>query len=138
MRKTERIIELFKEMTDGDLINIWNEYCREVNKYDDEILDAYELEEWINNSNDTMNILNRFYFGSDDEQPNTSANPNRNYFTFNGYGNIISFDYIYNSYTEEFSYIDAEELAEYIVENENSFYNDEVQEILDEEENEKE
>lgn len=128
----ERIIDLFKEMNDGEVISVWNEYCREVNKFDDEIMDAYELEEWVNNSGDTMNILNRFFFGSDEEREGTSANPNRNYFTFNGYGNIISFDYIYNQFTDEFYYVDADELAEYIAENEEAFYNDEIQEILDE------
>ena len=128
----ERIIDLFKEMNDGEVISVWNEYCRKVNKFDDEIMDAYELEEWANNSGDTMNILNRFFFGSDEEREGTSANPNRNYFTFNGYGNIISFDYIYNQFTDEFYYVDADELAEYIAENEEAFYNDEIQELLDE------
>ena len=128
----ERIIDLFKEMNDEEVISAWNEYCREVNKFDDEIMDAYELEEWANNSGDTMNILNRFFFGSDEEREGTSANPNRNYFKFNGYGNIISFDYIYNQFTDEFHYVDAEELAEYIAENEEAFYNDEIQEIIDE------
>ena len=128
----ERIIDLFKEMNDEEVISAWNEYCREVNKFDDEIMDAYELEEWANNSGDTMNILNRFFFGSDEEREGTSANPKRNYFKFNGYGNIISFDYIYNQFTDEFHYVDADELAEYIAENEEAFYNDEIQEIIDE------
>lgn len=128
----ERLIEAFKEMNDDEVISVWNEYCREVNNFDDEIMDAYELEEWANNSGDTMNILNRFYFGSDEEREGTSANPNRDYFTFNGYGNIISFDYIYNQFTDEFYYIDADELAEYIAENEEAFYNDDIQDILDE------
>lgn len=128
----ERIIDLFKEMNEGEVISVWNEYCSEVNKFDDEIMDAYELEEWANNSGDTMNILNCFFFGSDEEREGTSANPNRNYFKFNGYGNIISFDYIYNQFTDEFHYVDADELAEYIAENEEAFYNDEIQEIIDE------
>ena len=128
----ERIIDLFREMNDEEVISVWNEYCREVNKFDDEIMDAYELEEWANNSGDTMNILNCFFFGSDEEREGTSANPNRNYFKFNGYGNIISFDYIYNQFTDEFHYVDADELAEYIAENEEAFYNDEIQEIIDE------
>ena len=128
----ERIIDLFKEMNECEVISVWNEYCRETNKFDDEIMDDYELEEWANNSGDTMNILNRFFFGSDEEREGTSANPNRNYFKFNGYGNIVSFDYIYNQFTDEFYYVDADELAEYIAENEESFYNDEIQEIIDE------
>ena len=130
--KKERILEVIKQMDDCDIIQLWNEYCQDANRYDDEIIDAHTLEELIENSNDTMNWLNRFYFGYDDYNKEGSANPNRNYFTFNGYGNIISFDYIYNSYTEEFSYIFVDELINYIVENENSFGVDEIQEILEE------
>ena len=130
--KKQQLINLFKEMSECELVCVWNEYCYETNRYDDEILDAYRLEE-IFNCEDILNILNRFYFGSDDERENTSANPNRNYFTFNGYGNIISFDFIYNSYTDEFLYVDVDDLADYILENENALYNDEIQDILDEE-----
>ena len=138
MCKVEMLIDLFKEMNESELISVWNEYCREVNKYDDEIMTAYDLEEWVNNSNDTINILNRFFFGYDDMNREGSANPNRDYFTFNGYGNIISFDYIYNEYVDEFYYIEVEELAEYIIENKNSFYNDEIQDFLDQYEEESE
>lgn len=128
----EKILEVIKGMEDSDIVQLWNEYCQDANRYDDEIMDAYTMEEWITNSNDVMNILNRFYFGSDEEREGTSANPNRDYFTFNGYGNIISFDYIYNSYTEEFSYIFVDELIDYIIENENAFGVDEIAEILEE------
>ena len=130
----EKILEVIKEMEDGDIISLWNEYCYDANRYDDEIIDAYKLEELIENSNDAMNWLNRFYFGYDDYNKEGSANPNRNYFTFNGYGNIISFDYIYNSYKEEFSYIFIDDLIDYIIENENAFGVDEIEEILEESE----
>ena len=128
----EKIKNVFREMDNSDIVYIWNEYCQSAYRCDDEILDAYTMEEWITNSGDVMNILNRFYFGSDEEREGTSANPNRNYFTFNGYGNIISFDYIYNSYSDEFYYIWIDELIDYIVENRESFGNYEIEEILEE------
>ena len=134
MTRTEKIINLFKEMSDSDLVSIWIEYCMAVNRYDDEIMNAYDLEEWADNCDDKIGLLNRFYFGSDEGREGTSANPNRNFFTFDGYGNIISFNYVYNQFTDEFYYIDAEDMAEYIVENEEAFYNDDIQEILDIEE----
>ena len=134
MTRTERIIELFKEMSESDLIRVWNDYCIESQHYDDEIMDAYELEEWANNYEDKIGLLNRFYFGSDEGREGTSANPNRDYFTFDGYGNIISFNYVYSQFTDEFYYINAEDMARYIVENEEAFYNDDIQEILDTEE----
>ena len=132
----EKLLQAFKEMDDREIISVWNEYWHAENRYDDEILDAYTMEEWVKNCDDPMNLLNRFYFGSDDRETGTSANPNRNYFTFNGYGNIISFDYIYNKFSDEFYYIEIDDLIEYIVSNEESFYNGDIQEILDEYENE--
>lgn len=137
----EKLLELFKNMDDSDIISVWNEYCSMVNCFDDEIMDYETLEEYISNDskNDTITWLNRFYFGSDDySSEEGSANPNRNYFTFNGYGNIVSFDYIYNSCSEEFNHIDIDALIDYIVENKESFYNDDIQKILDEEETEEE
>lgn len=134
----EKLLELFKNMDEDDLVSVWNEYCRETNRCDDEILDSYSLEELIRNGNqdDPFNWINRFFYGSDDYSEDGSANPNRNYFKFNGYGNIVSFDYIYNSYSEEFNHIDIDALIDYIIENKESFYNSDIQEILDEEESE--
>lgn len=132
----EKLLELFKSMDDSDVVSVWNEYCYASNNYDDEIMDYDRLEEYISNDskNSTIYWLNRFYYGSDDySNEEASANPNRNFFTFNGYGNIVSFDYIYNSYSEEFNHIDIDTLIDYIVENKESFYNDDIQAILDEE-----
>lgn len=131
MERFERVMDVLKEMDDSELVSVWNEYCYATNRYDDEILDAYSMEEWIENAKDKISLLNRFYFGSDAYDEKSSANPNRNYFTFNGYGNVISFDYIYNSYTNEFNYIDADDLVDYIIENEEAFYNNDIQDILD-------
>lgn len=129
-----KILATIKEMTDSEIVTLWNEYARQANRYDDEILDSYELEEWLSNAGDTISILNRFYFGSDAYNKEGGANPNRNYFTFNGYGNIISFDYIYNQYLTEgegFEYIEISDLINYIIDNNDPLYNDDIQEILD-------
>ena len=138
MERFERIMDVLKEMDDSELVSVWNEYCYATNRYDDEILDAYSMEEWIENAEDKISLLNRFYFGHDDMDENGSANPNRNYFTFNGYGNVISFDYIYNSYTNEFNYIYVNDLIDYIIENEDSLCNDDIQDILDDAEDDAE
>lgn len=128
----EKLLELFEAMADSDIVAIWNEFCYETNNYDEEIFDADTLEEMINSSNESgLYWVNRFFFGSDDYGDN-SANPNRDYFKFNGYGNIVSFDYIYNSYSHEFNHIDIDDLINYIVENSESFGNDEIAEILEE------
>ena len=95
-------------------------------------MDEYQIEEWASDSGDVMNILNRFYFGSDDERPGSSANPNRNYFTFNGYGNIISFDYIYNQFTDEFYHIFEDDLIDYMIKESRHFDNSEIECLIDE------
>ena len=134
----EKLLELFKDMDDSDIVSVWNEYCYASNSYDDEILDYDRLEDLIkcDSQNDAFYWINRFFYGSDDYSNEGGANPNRDYFIFNSYGNIISFDYIYNSYSEKFNHIDIDALIDYIVENKESFYNDDIQAILDEEENE--
>ena len=129
----ERILNTIKEMDDNEIMYLWNEYCRESGRYDDEILDADTLEEMINNSSEgALFWINRFFYGHDELDENSSANPNRDFFAFNGYGNIISFSYIYNSYTDTFYNMDIDSLVDYIVENNDSLYNDDIQEILDE------
>ena len=113
-----KILEVFKNMDDSEIVRVWNEYCYENNMYDDEILTYDSLEELIQSSKDPMSWINRFFYGSDDYSTEEgSANPNRDYFTFNGYGNIVSFDYIYNSYKDEFSHIDIDSLIDYIIDN---------------------
>ena len=133
--KNEKLLELFTNMDDSELVSVWNEYCCTTNS-EGEILDYETLEEYISNdsTHNTLDWLNRFYFGSDEYSTEEgSANPNRNYFTFNAYGNVISFDYIYYSYTKEFNHMDIDELIEYIIENDDALYNDDIQEILDNE-----
>ena len=131
----EKIRSIFEEMDDAEIVSIWNEYCYDCNLYDDEILDYERMEELIQNSNeDGMYWINRFFYGSDDYSTEGSANPNRDYFTFNGYGNVISFDYIYNSYTNEFNHIDIDDLIDHMIENKESFGNDEIEELFEEEE----
>ena len=132
----------FTSLEDGEIVAIWNEYVRETSCYDDEIFDFDTMEEMIENSSEGgLYWVNRFFYGSDDYNSESGANPNRNYFTFNGYGNIESFDYIYNSYSDTFNHIEIDDLINYIIENNESFYNDKIENILEEaqeEENEEE
>ena len=68
---------------------------------DDRYYSMYEMDELFNDM-PTINLLNRAYFGYDLETWHTDShgekeygpfNPNRDYFTFNGYGNFVSADY---------------------------------------------
>lgn len=127
----EKILNAIKTMDDSSIVSLWNEYCYNTNNYDDEIMDAYAFEEYARGC-DPMELLNRMYFGHDEFDESSSANPNRNYFCFNGYANIISFDYIYNSYNDKFYNMDIDALVDYIIDNEDSLNNSDIEEILDE------
>ncbi len=132
--KNEMLRDLFTSFDDSVLITLWNEYCYECNMYDDEIFDNDTLEEMIKCSNeDGLYWINRFFYGSDDYTDNGSANPNRNYFKFDGYGNIVSFDYIYNQFSDTFNHIDIDDVIDYIIENDNDFNYPEIRDILDNE-----
>lgn len=122
----------FTELDDCKIVAVWNEYVRETSCFDDEIFDFDDMEEMIANSNEGgLFWVNCFFYGSDDYNKETGANPNRNYFTFNGYGNIESFDYIYNQYSDTFNHIEIDDLINYIIENNDSLYDDGIEEILD-------
>ena len=131
--KLSKILETLKEMDDNELVTFWNEYCSSNSYYDDIIYDYDAMVEMMSDgSNDAMYWVNRFFYGYDEfNGSGNSANPNRNFFIFNGYANIVSFDYIYNEYADEFYNMDADALVDYIVENSDALYNDTIQELLD-------
>ena len=121
----KKIIEYFEENEE-----IFNECIEELDAYngylcDDRYYSMDELNEFYSGS-DPIEILQRAYFGRDDDTWTTDAsgnktygefNPNRDYFYFNGYGNLVSSDYKDYSYkldkyfiealSENRSYIDA-------------------------------
>ena len=127
----ERLAEVIKDMEDSDLIAMWNEYCMtdgdpdNMIYSDDEFMDLMEMSQ-----ESPVYWLNRFFFGNDEGREETSANPNRNYFTFNGYGNVISFDYLYNKFSEEYYFMDTESLIDAIVSNRKDYENEEIAEVL--------
>lgn len=85
-----------------------------------------ELPELFNGYN-AIDLLNRAYFGRDNDSWHTNShgekeyysfNPNREYFTFNGYGNLISSNYKdYSVYLDEY-------FIENLIENQNYLYLD--------------
>lgn len=95
------IIEYFKENEDVfnnciEELDGWNGYLNDDRYYSmDELAELYC-------GVDPIELLNRAYFGYDAETWHTdshgekvygSFNPNREYFTYNGYGNLVSADY---------------------------------------------
>ncbi len=131
-----QIMEVLKGLDDNDMVNVWNEYCERTNSYDDRIEDMGSLDE-IFCGQDATYILNRAFFGHDQWSDDSAFNPNRSWFTFNGYGNLISLDWIgYNEYADKFGdCIDEDAIVDYVIDNMDSLNNDEITNILDEYEN---
>lgn len=101
MANYEKIMEYFKENEE-----VFNECIEELDSYngylgDDRYYCMEELQE-LYYGVDPMEILNRAFYGYDAETWTTNSfgekkygafNPNREYFYYNGYGNLVSADY---------------------------------------------
>ena len=97
----KNIIEYFEQNED-----VFNDCIEDLDSYngylgDDRIYSMEELDE-IYNGQEPTEILRRAFYGYDAETWHADShgekeygpfNPNRDYFTFNGYGNFVSADY---------------------------------------------
>ena len=97
----DEIIQYFKENED-----VFNDCMEELDSYngylgDDRYYDMEELND-IYSGQEPQEILFRAFYGFDADSWHTDSrgdkeyrafNPNRNYFYFNGYGNLVSSDY---------------------------------------------
>ena len=99
--KINAIIEYFEENEET-----FNDCIEELDAYngylsDDRYYNMEDLDEFFSNT-PPIDLLNRAFFGYDEETWTKNErgektygpfNPNRDYFTFNGYGNLVSADY---------------------------------------------
>ena len=117
-RTQEDVEEYLTQISDDDLVNYWNIRCRE--EYpDDEI--SFNDEEFfeVYFGNKIMDAIRAVCFGE--------YNYQNKYVKFNGYANLETF----NDPSDE---IDIPELATYILEHEDDFYDIELIDKEDEEE----
>jgi hypothetical protein len=138
----KKIIAYFEDNNE-----IFNECIAELDSYNGYLGDNryYEMEllNEIFSENEPLEILNRAFFGHDEDDWHTDGsgnkiysefNPNKDYFKFNGYGNLISTNYPdYSDYIDEY-------VIEEMSENRREIYaiddNEELSELFDELENE--
>lgn len=137
-RALKKIIEYFEN--NEDIFNTCIEELDSYNGYlnDDRYYQMEELNEFYHGSS-PLEILERAYYGRDDDTWTTDANgnksygefnPNREYFYYNGYGNLVSSDY--KDYSAHLDHYAIEEM------NENRRYidsiddNDELSALFDE------
>ena len=116
--------EYLDTLDDGEKVNTWNDYTDAANSPDDRIYSMDEFDEIFSNTKPWEIARACFY--------SRRFNPSDSWFWFNGYGNVESADYI--SDHDDRSPIDLDEVAEYIVSNDDELFNDDIRAILDGEE----
>ena len=119
----KKIIAYFEE--NEDLFNSCMEELDSYNGYlgDDRYYSMDELDEFYNGT-EPLEILRRAYYGRDDDTYTTDSNgnrtygefnPNRDYFYYNGYGNLVSSDYKdYTAHLDEYAIEAMSENRSYI------------------------
>lgn len=111
MKRVERINDYLESLLDrGRISIIWNEYCG----IDDCVYPMGELDEVLGGTAPS-DILRASYYGD--------FNPNDDYFKYNRRGNLVSTSTIRE-------WVDIDELAEYIDENEEDYGVPELRDIL--------
>lgn len=140
----KKIIEYFEENESA-----FNECIEELDSYNGYLNDdRYYLMEDLNEhfcNVAPLDILQRAYFGRDDDTWTTDAsgnktygefNPNRDYFYYNGYGNLVSSDYKdYSAHLDSYAVEEMNENRSYIYSIEDD---DELAALFDEMEEETE
>lgn len=125
MRETtvKKIIDYFND--NEDLFNSCMEELDSYNGYlgDDRYYSMDELDEFYNGT-EPLEILRRAYYGRDDDTYTTDSNgnrtygefnPNRDYFYYNGYGNLVSSNYKdYTAHLDEYAIEAMSENRSYI------------------------
>ena len=114
----EKIIAYFEENED-----VFNSCIEELDSYngylgDNRYYEMYLLDEFYGSAN-PLELLQRAYFGRDDDTWTTDNNgnktygefnPNREYFYYNGYGNLVSSDY--KDYSAQLDHYVVEDMSE--------------------------
>lgn len=131
----EKLFNLFEN--NEELFNAAIEELDGYNGYlgDDRYYDMDEIKQHFCDA-DPVNLLQRAFFGYDAETWHTDAhnnkiygafNPNRNYFKYNGYGNLVSCNYKDYSAHLDGWFIDS------LIENVSNLYlDDKITEIIEE------
>ncbi len=132
--KKQLLMELFENNE-----NLFNQTIEELDSYngylgDDRYYEMDMLSEFYNGT-DPIELLNRAYFGYDADNWHTNShgekeynsfNPNREYFTYNGYGNLVSTNY------KDYSALLDQWFIDSVIENQDCLYlDDEITKILE-------
>lgn len=112
----QKIIEILEDMDTAKIVQIHNEYCEAANYMNDYIFGMEMFDEMERNRTPTEIA----------EDVSGDFNINDKYFYYDGYANLHSF-----TYWEVDKIIYPSEIAQYIIDNEETFGNYEIEEILE-------
>ena len=102
----------------------FNDLMDDLGYYDNWIYSMDEFDDLISES--AYDAIRMAFYGERFNFKHDSFNPNDEYFTFNGYGNLVSIpDYYLQEYCDQFK----DELLEYV--NDNDIYLDGVEPIIE-------
>ena len=130
----EMIMETLEKDVDtlnacAEELDSWNGFLGDDRCYEMECL--YEFE-GCNGQNSFENLMNRIFYGHDESNGSDSSfNPNRDYFYYNGYGNLVSTDSI--DYSDK---LDDYMIQEIIDNVDNCNFPDEITDMIEEYEEE--
>ena len=108
----EELKETIKNLTDWDVIDVWNTYCQEISYYEDEIFAMAELDD-IARDMSPIEILEKF----------GDIDTNDDYFTNSIYGG--------KSFTNLYDVIYLDDLVDYITKTFNDCHSIEIQEVFE-------
>lgn len=115
--KFEKIKNYLESLENDDIVDFWNEYCRETN-VDDEVYLMSSFNEMFSDC-DLLKVVGRVNHGYFDISDS--------YFMFEGNGNLISFNLC-----DIYEFICLNELVKYIIETKECFNDKKIEEILNE------
>ena len=144
MNKYEQIIKFFENNEDTFIecieeLDSYNGYLNDDRYYEMELLNEFY------NSTEPIELLYRTFYGYDADnytfdssgnKTNSEFNPNREYFKYNGYGNLVSTNY--KDYSDKLDNYFIDALIENKQEINSIEENEELQQLINEFENEPE
>lgn len=123
MSRYERILAALKEMDMDEIVSVWDEFCSAAHRMDDYVYTMDEFDEAMDGMT-AWKIARCCFYGD--------FRPCDEYFCFNGYANVESFDW----YEEKQSPIDLVAVADYCDENDADLCCAEINSALNEEDEE--
>lgn len=118
MEKRQKLVDYISSLDTDKIVALHNDYCEAANCGDEHICSMYDLDE-IFACSKPHGILERAFYGH--------FNPQNDYFWLDNSFNLQSADYIIDMP------ISVEDIADYILSEEDALGNDEIQYLLDRE-----